>query len=176
MSLRYAHVTAALAVAVTVASGATAAVRVPDGGVGKRALKAGSVTKPKLHANSVERLRVRKGSLKLRDLARTTLAQGPQGPIGVPGPTGAPGPPSVAMVRYVTLTRTVDAGTSVSLTQSCATGAAYGGGVSISGVEQADAAVAFSSPSKLRSWRALVRAVGTSPRDATLTVICVSKT
>jgi hypothetical protein len=79
------------------------------------------------------------------------------------------------MVRYLTVTATAPAGASVSLTQSCTIGTAYGGGVSISGVEQADAAVAYSYPSRGRTWRAVVRARGTSPRDATLTVICVSR-
>jgi hypothetical protein len=173
MRLRYAHVTAGLAVAVTVASGAAAAVRVPAGAVDARALRAGSVTKAKLHANSVQHLRIRKGSLKRADLDRIPPVQGPQGPTGA---RGAPGPPSVPIIRYVTFPRTVLAGRSVGLSATCQTGNAYGGGVSISGVEQADAGVVYSAPSGPRGWRALVRSTGTSPRDATLTVICVSKT
>jgi hypothetical protein len=172
MRLRYAHVTAGLAVAVTVASGAAAAVRVPAGAVDARALRAGSVTKPKLHANSVQHLRIRKGSLKRADLDRIPPVQGLQGPTGA---RGAPGPPSVPIIRYVTLPRTVPAGSSVSLRATCQTGNAYGGGVSISGVEQADSGVVYSYPTSARAWQALVHVAGTSPRDATLTVICVSK-
>lgn len=152
----------------------------PVGEAALSALPRNSVGTNQLMTGAVTSIKVRNGSLLVRDFMPGQIPQGPAGPAGAAGPAGPAGPqgpPGVAAYETVFTTGTIDSTPAKTLTASCPSGKrALGGGVAISPAAVTGVAVTSSYLPSVTTWTASARElVATSDNwGLNVVVICAS--
>jgi hypothetical protein len=89
-SVRYANVTATMALIVALGGTSYAAIGLPANSVGTKQLRKGAVTSSELRANAVTSAKVKDGSLRAKDFTAGQLPAGPAGPAGATNIVGRP--------------------------------------------------------------------------------------
>jgi hypothetical protein len=147
----------------------------PVGEAALNALPKNSVGPLQLQQAAVTSIKVKNGSLLVKDFMPGQIPQGPAGPAG---PAGPQGPPGLSAYQTVFTTSAIDSSTTRTLTASCPSGKrVLGGGVAIS-PDTAGVALTSNYLANATTWTASAREIvaTTSNWGLNAVVICANST
>lgn len=136
-----------------------------------------SVGEPQLKQAAVTSIKVRNGSLLVKDFRPGQIPAGPAGPAGPGGPAGPQGPAGASAYQSVFSTSAVDSAPTKTLTASCPAGKrVLGGGVALSPATTPGVALTSSYMSNETTWTGAAREVvaTTSAWGLNVVVICAT--
>jgi hypothetical protein len=151
----------------------------PVGEAALNALPRNSVGPLQLQQAAVTSIKVKNGSLLVKDFMPGQIPQGPAGPAGPAGAAGPQGPPGLSAYQTVFTTSAIDSSTTRTLTASCPAGKrVLGGGVAISPADTAGVALTSNYLANATTWtgsaREIVATTGNWGLNAV--VICANST
>ena len=133
-----------------------------------------SVGEPQLKQAAVTSIKVKNGSLLVKDFMAGQIPQGPAGPAG---PAGPQGPAGASAYQTVFTTSAVDSAPTKTLTASCPAGKrVLGGGVALAPTTVAGIAITSSYMSNATTWTGAAREIVTTASTWGLNVVVICAT
>jgi hypothetical protein len=149
----------------------------PVGEAALSALPRSSVGAEQIKTGAVTSIKVKNGSLLVRDFMPGQIPQGPAGPAGAAGPAGPQGPAGVTAYQTVFTTGTIDSTTPKTLTAVCPSGKrALGGGIAITPATVTGVALTSSYLPNATTWSGSAREIVATGTDWGLNAVVICAT